>query len=484
MHDEVLVPGVDLLESMRSVGYSFESALSDIIDNSITAGARNVDIVVEPIRAEFVTIFDDGSGMGPDEARDALRLAGSRNTERTAADLGRFGLGLKTASLSQARSLTILTRRDGETTALEWDLDHVLSSGNWSVRVLDVDDQARLPGAAEFDAVVAGTLVVWRRLDSLISGAADPSALIAEKLAALREHFGFTFQRFLDSRTQKLYIRVNGLEVRSIDPFLESDVRTQPGSVERVLIDGETMTFQAFTLPHPSAFGATERRRADLGDHMRDFQGFYVYRNQRLITRGGWFGLHRLDELSKQSRVRVDIPNTLDHHWQLDIKKSRIDPPQQFRHRFKQIIEQVTGTSKRVHRFRGRAESAGETVHLWELVSEREGYRYRVNAEHPLVMALRAQLPEQKSRLLDQVIDDLSATFPTRDLYVRMAENSLKAIPSVDLEGVRDRLRGLRDNGAADADPSDMTKMLKLVEPFDAVPDLGDLIESIWKESR
>ncbi len=93
LHDEVLVPGVDLLESMRSVGYSFESALSDIIDNSITAGARNVEIVVEPIRAEFVTIFDDGFGMGPAEARDALRLAGTRSAERSEADLGRFGLG-------------------------------------------------------------------------------------------------------------------------------------------------------------------------------------------------------------------------------------------------------------------------------------------------------------------------------------------------------------------------------------------------------
>ncbi len=122
---------------------------------------------------------------------------------------------MKTASLSQARSLTILTRRDGETTALEWDLDHGLSSGNWSVRVLDSDDQARLPGAAEFDSVVAGTLVVWRRLDSLVTGASDPRALIAEKLVALREHLGFTFQRFLDSRTQKLHIRVNGLEVNS-----------------------------------------------------------------------------------------------------------------------------------------------------------------------------------------------------------------------------------------------------------------------------
>lgn len=129
MEEMDVAPSVDLLESMRSVGYSLEAAVADLVDNSISAGARRIEIDLEPVTASHVAILDDGAGMSPTEALAALRLAGSAG-ERAATDLGRFGLGLKTASLSQARCLTVITKQHGETTGLRWDIDHVKRTGD------------------------------------------------------------------------------------------------------------------------------------------------------------------------------------------------------------------------------------------------------------------------------------------------------------------------------------------------------------------
>jgi len=483
MHDEVLVPGVELLESMRSVGYSLEAAVADIVDNSITAQATQIDIVVEPVDGSYVWVLDNGTGMTPSEARDALRLAGTRVNERAEGDLGRFGLGLKTASLSQARRLSVATVKNGVTTGLQWDLDRVITSGNWTIGVLDTADLAALPGFESLVAVEAGTLVVWQELDYLLAGAAETAKHIAEKLDLLREHLGFTFQRFLSGRNA-VTITVNGVAVPALDPFLESKPSTQVSPEEKIVIGGQPVTVQAYTLPHPSSFTAKERRRRDLGAQMRDSQGFYVYRNNRLISRGGWFGLHKADELSKQSRVRVEIPNSLDHLWQIDIKKSRVEPPQAFRTRLRQIIEQVTGTSRRVHRFRGRAEAQPDRVFMWQRVTERNGYRYEINPDHPLVLALKEGLPTEKLGLVERVLADISDTFPAADLYVQVAENAPRDEREIDIDGAVARLRAIRDAGGYSASAEDMTNALRRVEPFDAVSGLERLVREVWEENR
>ena len=144
MESEPIPPSINLLESMRSVGYSLEAALADIIDNSITADASSVTIDVDVVRGEYVAILDDGKGMDPKTAREALRLAGEAD-ERQSNDLGRFGLGLKTASLSQGRCLSVVTKQGGVVTGLRWDIDYVLEVGEWLLLVLDDVELERLP---------------------------------------------------------------------------------------------------------------------------------------------------------------------------------------------------------------------------------------------------------------------------------------------------------------------------------------------------
>jgi hypothetical protein len=482
---EIVVPGVELLESMRSVGYSFEAAVADIVDNSITAGARHVEIDGDPVQARFVTILDDGSGMDPDQARAALQLAGStRAGARDTADLGRFGLGLKTASLSQARRLTVVTKRAGVVSALQWDVDHVMATGNWSLQVLSSSEYADLPRIDQLLKRERGTLVIWTVLDYMLGAARDPHLVMADRLAALRGHLGLTFHRFLsDPPRQRLSIGVNGVAVEAIDPFLSTLPKTQVSEVETFTIGSDKVSFQAYTLPHPSNLPAKLRQREDLAEGMRAAQGFYVYRNRRLISHGHWYGLARREELSKQSRVQVDIPNTVDDLWQLDIKKSRAEPPQAVRSHFRRVIERVVGTSKRVHSFRGRREADADVVRLWDKIRDRAGVRYEINADHPAIVALLPRDDAPRRRQLLSVLDDLSSHFPLSDLYLEMAQGAARDAPASDESRVIESLRGLRDAGAyRGADPGIIALALIGAEPFNGVEDLRLLIERVWNE--
>lgn len=482
MRDETLVPGVELLESMRSVGYSVSAAAADIIDNSIAADAQEIDLFLDTVRGSYVGFLDDGVGMSPDEARNALKLAGTRSLEREEKDLGRFGLGLKTASLSQGRQLTVVTKRNGVTSGLRWDLDHVMMTGKWAILVLDQPDLQSLPHIDRLEAQQHGTLVLWQSLDYLLAGATDVSAWMGSLLITLREHIGLVFQRFLEGRNA-LQIRVNGVPVAPVDPFLERNSRTQASPIENVVIDGQSVSVEAFTLPHASHLTAAERRRDDLGHRMREHQGFYVYRNRRLISAGGWFGLAKQDELSKQTRVRVDVPPGLDHHWQLDIKKSRIEPPQAFRQRFRQIIDRVKVPSNRVHRFRGRSTKVSAPVEfLWRVIEDRDGFRYEINAQHPAIQAIFVALPDELKTSMEALLRDIANTFPVNDAYVRMADSASHVVPAYSDEEIKGRLRAIRAATVLEIDASAMSKSLSNVEPFNSIPRLQELVKQVWEE--
>ncbi len=126
-------PGA-LIESLRSIGYDLPTAVADIIDNSLTASARQVDIVFHWAGANsWICILDDGIGMPDRKLFEAMR-PGSQNPlqTRSSNDLGRFGLGLKTASFSQARRLTVITKTTrGSIAVREWDLDYVEREDEW-----------------------------------------------------------------------------------------------------------------------------------------------------------------------------------------------------------------------------------------------------------------------------------------------------------------------------------------------------------------
>lgn len=481
MSYEVLTPGIELLESMRSVGYSFDDAIADLVDNSITAKATTVEITGDPLDGRYVSILDDGHGMSPAESRKALRLAGTSTASRSENDLGRFGLGLKTASLSQGRRLTLASKSAGGITVIQWDLDYVERHGDWRIRVLTPEDIAHIPAAAKLNAQETGTLVIWESLDYLIGEAAKPDAVMAKHLGTLREHLGLVFHQFLDNRyVGGLELLVNSSRVTPLDPFLISNSRTQRSAVDTFSLAGETIEMQSYVLPHSSALSEKELRRKDLSFAMESKQGFYVYRAHRLIDWGNWYGITKQSQLKKQTRVRVDFPNSLDHLWQLDIRKSRIQPPREFIDYYKMLVLNETKKSERIHTYRGRkSPRTGEITPLWDMIEDRAQIRYEVNSEHPLVRSALDGLTTSQQSAVGALLKDLSRCIPAQNAFVEIADNKTFVAEAYDENDIRRRIQTFLEGGFVPTERSAALKMLSTIEPFSDYPELSEIIDEL-----
>ena len=311
---EIWLPPVasDLLESMRALGYSFEAAIADLVDNSLSARSGKIDIRFSPLDEPFVGILDDGTGMLPSVLTSAMRHGSQSPTiERDKTDLGRFGLGLKTASLSQCRRMTVVSVRDGMVSGRCWDLDHVATRKDWMLLQLS-DSQIRgLPLVDQLTAQNHGTLVLWQNFDRLGAGEHSIERALGNRIDRLREHLALVFHRFLspDMGATAVSISINNLAVRAVDPFLTRNKATQLLPLQDFPLAGEKVLVQAYILPHISRLSPADLELAGGEDGLRRNQGFYVYRNRRLVSWGSWFRLVRQEELTKLARVRVDVSN-------------------------------------------------------------------------------------------------------------------------------------------------------------------------------
>ncbi|PPH21994.1 ATP-binding protein [Rathayibacter sp. AY1C4] len=467
---------------MRSVGYSLETAIADLVDNSITAGARSIEVDADVVEGRYLAILDDGAGMAPTTAREALRLAGSVGP-RQSSDLGRFGLGLKTASLSQARCLTVITKQDSTITALRWDINHIRDTGQWSLISLSEIELEEIPLIRLLRTRKHGTLVLWDDLDLLIGDAPMPGPFLGERLANVRASLSLVFHRYLDKKVNRLQIRVNGIALTPTDPFLSRNPKTQRSAPEIIRINGSEVRVEAFTLPHPSGLSSEEAKRQDLGKEMRQAQGFYVYRNLRLISYGHWYGLAKMSEITKQTRIQVDVPSTLDALWQLDIKKSRAEPPHSFKLRLRQLIEPILSRGKRVHTFRGRSEH-NQIEPVWNKLKTRDGFSYEVNLTSPSVRAVLEALPQEQSSRVADLLKTLAATFPVMDSYVEVASNARAQPPTHEPELLLKRLRDIRNADLLSADPIIAAAQLEAIEPFNTVDGLIGLVTTAWEQTH
>jgi len=424
MHVVNLPPdATNLLESMRAVGYSFETAAADIMDNCITAGASFIDVSFSAYGNPFVTFLDNGAGMDADELRIAMRH-GSRSAqlERASTDLGRFGLGLKTGSLSQCRRLTVATLKKGKLSGARWDLDKIEEVNEWALLEFEEIDFDEIPGIESLRNLRHGTLVVWQQLDRVFEGESQKDRALQNKIDDTRDHVALIYHRFLEGEVSPLEIRINNLVVDPIDPFLRKRKGVQTLPPEPLTINGHNVGVQAYILPHISKLTAADVKKAGGNEGLRKNQGFYVYRNFRLIIWGTWFRLARQEEMSKLARVIVDIPNSLDHLWKLDLKKSTAYPPEEVRQGLGRIVERIADRSKKVYTFRGRKSTSPDSIHAWERVEYRDGrIGYKINREHDLVSSLRTVLPETNGRLLEQFLGSLEQLFPFDALYADMA---------------------------------------------------------------
>ena len=397
-----------LMESTRAIGYSIETAIADIIDNSIAAGATEAAVHFSPSElAPFISVFDNGTGMTPEEIDNAMRYGSqSALAVRSETDLGRFGLGLKTASLSQCRCLTVVSKKDGCLSARRWDIDEVYKSGTWSLLQLEDDEIEAVPQFME-------------TLDRLLGGTASPEKLMNMQLDYVREHLSLVFHRYIagESGINKLLLTINKLPVEAKDPFLIGKSTTFQDD-EKFFIEGHAVRVSAFMLPHISKLSNAEKKELGGSEGITKGQGFYIYRNKRLLVWGTWFRMHRKDELSKLARIRVDIPNALDHLWTLDIRKSTAIPPDVIKSNLKRIVDRIAEGSKRTWTFRGKKELSDDISHLWYQSKIRDGVIYNINRDHAFLEMLNDTLDITQKRLLESYLKLVEENLPLSQLYV------------------------------------------------------------------
>lgn len=439
---EVIPDPVSLMESMRAVGYTAESAIADLIDNSLSAGASSVDVQYDSANEPYVAIVDDGSGMSPDELTQAMRH-GSRNPQdtRDAADLGRFGLGLKTASLSQCRWLTVVSKKNGVISGRRWDLDVVEDSGRWLVVVPSETALRELPLFRKLEAQANGTLVVWQKLDRLIAGSRSVADEMTLKFSGLFEHLALVFHRFTSDSSSNLAvsIKVNGLRLPHRDPFLKTNRFRQPLEGQVIRHERGTVRVTPYVLPPIHNLSPADIETAGGREGLRGTQGFYIYRNQRLVIWGTWFKLVPKEEFFKLTRVQVDIPNTFDDLWALDIKKSSAQPPETIRNRLKGLIPHFASASRRTITYPGRKTNTAAYAPVWIRTEPAHGkFRYDLNPEHPALTGFSAHLDPDLQRQFVALLDLMAVALPLDGIYADMCGDS-RTTPAAD------KLRELAD---------------------------------------
>ena len=431
MKDEKLIPFAPILiESTRSIGYSFETALADIIDNSIAKKAKEIFVYFSSNDPQYVAVLDDGAGMDEDELLNAMRF-GSRSSLETREkdDLGRFGLGLKTASLSQCRKLTVLTKKGGQIHAACWNLDYIFEKKDWSLQWYNQQEIRHLQHSDYLERAKTGTIVIWENFDRIDASAADKQKVFDEYIEHARSHVSLVFHRFMEKEgnNRPLKIYFNNALVEPTDPFLTSHHATQPLTEQLLKVYGDTIRVKPYILPYASKVSQKDRKKlGELAD-LRTNQGFYVYRNKRLIIWGSWFRLIKSEELNKLARIRVDIPNSLDAIWDIDVKKSTASLPDIIREPLRNIVKHAIAGSEKVYRYRGRKTNNDNLEHVWATVENRGKYEYQINRELQVYKQLESMLDDKGQNYLELFVRMLEGAFPYGDIYFRLAkdENSV-----------------------------------------------------------
>lgn len=483
---EVIEPrAASLVESLRAFGYDLGSAIADLVDNSISAGASKVwiDFTWEEEDSK-ISIRDDGYGMDASALRTAMRL-GSRNPKETREkeDLGRFGLGLKTASFSQCRCVTVFSKQTGLSECLmRWDLDHLSDTDAWHVLLTARDGED-----GKLASLESGTTVLLQALDRV--GGVPSKDYIGNKDVFFRQceevedYLSLVFHRIL-AGSSGLRIYMNGREISPFDPFFIADATQILQSHKLRDSRGGLVLVEPFVMPHESKV-TNQSLREKAGDS-RDWvsrQGFYIYRQDRLLVAGSWLGFRgwRKDEHHKLARIRVSITNDSDDLWQIDVTKRKASPPEQLKDALYKIGSKTRERAKRVYTFRGSRINSGKVTDpkfVWEQIVLHGQTSYRINRDHPVVEA--AKLAGSKGEI-ERLLRLVEEHFPTHLIDPNPTEEQIVSIdPNAREDAETKKLlitawHSLRDKGL---DHSRAVEILAAWEPFDSHPALIAQLQS------
>ena len=434
-------------------------------------------------------MLDNGTGMTLEQLERAMCL-GDRSPldPRSPSDLGRFGLGLKTASFSQAKRLTVVSKPDNsELNSLTWDLDFLESTPNsdWTLlQGYEKDDPKLIEG---LKTIASGTLVLWQNTDRLTPFGSDEQDF-HDQIDLVKNHLEMVFHRFLTSKEFPLEIFLNGEKLIGWDPFLFNHAATWKSPKESIKIGGSRVDVQCYVLPHKDKLNQKEFDNAAGIKGWTSQQGFYVYRNQRMLVSGNWLGLGRgrawaKDEAHKLARISVEFNNDIDDLWKIDIRKSVALPPSPIRNKLIRLAETTRDKARRVFAYRGTVTSnriGNEITPMWMSLQTRKRHKYSIDRSHPVISDLFKTLGTHRSEL-NALLFLLEKSLPIEKIWLDVAEASevpaqdrtLVAAPEV-VELAKNFIKSFRKKGLSDLEAR---KRLKSMDPFHHYASLIDSLE-------
>lgn len=434
------------LNTLRGLGYSVQTALADIIDNSISAGATEVDLFFHwEGRDSWIAIKDNGSGMSRDSLITAMTLGGRNPLEkRIASDLGRFGIGMKTASLSQCQTLTVIskTSTSDSSNCLRLDLYEQMKNGidDWVLFEGPRDESLAFTGKLELKN--HGTLVLWERLDRIVATSFTHKSFL-DLIDVVYSHLSMVFHKYLENKDNLLTLRINERKVAPWDPFMKGHI-SKPWESPVVVKEGPwgLISVQSHVLPHKDRLSNSEFDNAagPLGWNLH--QGFYIYRNHRLLVHGGWLGLGAgrswtREEANRLARISIEISNAEDFEWNIDIKKSVARVPASLKDWLTQIAEDTRSRARRVLAYRSTPNTFRQGFEIsldgaWKSVTGSRGKQYKINRDDILVKRL-FELVANERRIFEKILCYIEESVPVERVWLDTVEQD--NIPSTNFCG-------------------------------------------------
>ncbi len=444
-------PAKALINGLRAIGYSFSTAVADIIDNSVSAGANEIKIHSDPLASTpYFCVLDNGRGMNAVELENAM-LPGSKRDgiPDSESELGRFGLGLKSASLSQCREFIVVSKQGSEVNGMSFDLDLIEKEDKLMLNELYADEIEQMPHIGDLLEYDCGTLVIWIKFDKIEGASRNFEDSFRKLVSESKKHVELVFHRFYN----QINIEFDNRRIERRDPFLiESVGRQQTGRESQIPVDNSIITVIPYTLPYANSLSLEEKNLLGNPKSIYDDQGFYIYRNRRLISWGSWLHMGIKSELSKLARIQVDIPSSLDSVWMLDVKKSSVKLPDRIKDQIKAAVEDSVIRSRRTTKFPGIKEQSVQCA-VWDRIKEHDGkVRYQINRDNPAIEVLFNVLGNKEVKLLEIALSQIECYLPKYSIFNDNIDESLSIVNS-GTDSEEDQLI------------SEITEILSLVSP-------------------
>lgn len=442
-----------LIKTLMRVGYDFNMAVGDIVDNSISADAKNIRIFtsLNPQHPTF-SIYDDGWGMSEKELYENMKLAAKDpSLERDKNDLGRFGSGMKTASFSQARKLIVISKKKGsKICGAYWDIDEIESSDSWEVLMgLSEKEINSIDGFDKDVLSETGTVIIWHKIISFRETQhTSLENIIANTIDSMSRYLSLHFHKFIQSN-DKVSFFVNQRKLSPINPFIKGkgsmdltpeNIRGKKGNVE----------IKPHVLPHPQYLSQNQIDKLGGIDAIYKNQGLYIYRANRLIIAGGWMGLSSRNILGNLARVEVNIPASLDDEWSTDVKKSSLQLPIMVQKKLKQICQRPIGISRGEHTHRGKKEEVNE---YWFINENKQDNttKYEVHLKNNELVEIAEKMTQINRIKLKEFLRNLSKYLPVNHIFSRIGkspksvnqENALEGLPKDLPKDIEEKLKKL-----------------------------------------